>query len=1686
MSTTIEEKVVEMRFDNRQFEQNVQTSISTVEKLKQSLNLTGAAKGLDSVNNAAKNVDMSGLGSAVETVRAKFSALDVIGVTALSNITNSAVNAGKRLISSLVNPVKELTIGSVKTGFSEYETKINSIQTIMSNTASKGTTMEDVTRVIDELNTYADKTIYNFAEMTKNIGTFTAAGVGLEESATAIQGIANLAASSGSTSQQASTAMYQLSQALSTGVVKLMDWNSVVNAGMGGEKFQEALKATAREYGVGVDEIIEKNGSFRDSLSEGWLTADILNTTLQKFTTGGADEYAKKMVESGEWTQKEADALKAMAQEMEDAATKVKTFTQLWDTLKEAAQSGWSQSWEIIVGNFEEAKELFTQVSDVIGGMIGKSAEARNKVLQGWKDLGGRQAIVDGLKHAFEGVMNIVKPISEAFREIFPPVTSEQLLKFSEGFRNLMESFKNATADGTNLKKTFKGIFAIVKIGVQLVSALFNGVKTLLGGFSGLGGGILNVTGGLGDWLVKLSEVIQKSDIFNKAIQKVVGFVVEVIDAIKSFAKSLGFKFEIPAVDAVIDKFKSFGNTIKSIFNGIKEKFKFPAFDLLKRALETIRERMSNISDAAGAMREGVGSAFEAMGAIIEGSIIFKILKSLWTLIKAIGTLVKGVFKKLADRLSMVFDGAGSSDILDIINSISITAIVAFVAKIVKKIKELGDSAGDLKDSIIEILDGVRGCFEAFQTKLKAEALMEIAKAIAVLVAALVVLAFVDNDKLLSGVAVITALFTDLMAAMAVFSKIGGTAVSLGKATGVMIGLATAVVIMSSALAIIGGLSGKEMVTGALGIAAMIGMLIVAVKLLGGKDADVIKGASKLVILAVAVKIMASALADLAAFDSGALGGAVFGLAGVVAAIVVMAKTLSKSSLSASSAASIILIGIALKILISSIEDLGSMDTKTAWSGIAAMTAILLALSGCMILIGKFGGDVTKNAGTILALSVGVLILSSAITKLGKMNLTQALTGVGSLVVVLGALAGALTIMGKFGGDTSTNTKTILAISAGVLILSIAISNLGKMSLGQAATGVGTLVVVLAALSGALVLIGKFGGDTSKTTGTILAISVALLVLSSAISSLGKLGLAGAAVGVGAIVVVLAALAGSMVRIGQLAGNAVKSAAAILIMAAALSVLTPAIMLLGTMNLTSIGVALLAIAGTFVILGVAGLVLQPLAPIIMTLAGAVALLGLGGLALGVAMVAMGAGLALAGTGLTAFAAGFVAFAAAFLAGSGSFTQALTVILTGLIGLIPALLVAIGEGLIAVCQVIITGAPVIAEAIATVIVSTISALLVSLQNTVPLLFETLGVILDSLLNFLLEFVPKIVNVGLQLLLGLLEGIASNIQDITATALLIIEEFLRGIAEGLPGVIDAAMELAISFINGLADGIRNNTDAMIAAVDNLMDAFFEAVVKWFTHVFEKGAEIRGKLIEGIKSKISELLSAGGELIDNLISGITDGISGMWSAGVDAVQGFIDGIESMVSDAWSAAKNVGESALNGIKKFLGINSPSREFAEVGMGVDEGLVKGMKDYSGMVVKASRGVGETALDTMKSTMNRISDVINSDIDSQPTIRPVLDLDGVRSGANKLNSMLALGSTIGMSANVGAVSAMMNNRSQNGANGDIVSELKKLRSDFNNMDRSSYNINGVTYDDGSNIANAVKTITRAAKVARRV
>lgn len=438
MSAVVDERVVEMRFNNKDFEQNVKTSMSTLDKLKQKLNLKGASKGFEELGDASKKVNMNALGRSVDVVSAKFSALQVMGVTALANITNSVVNSAKAMISAI-------TIDPVRDGLTEYETQMNAIQTILANTQKEGTDVERVNAALRELNTYADKTIYNFTEMTRNIGTFTAAGVKLDDSVSAIKGIANLAAVSGSNSQQASTAMYQLSQALASGTVKLMDWNSVVNAGMGGQVFQDALTRTSEHLQTGAKAAIEANGSFRESLSTGWLTTEVLTQTLDQFATAAEtqEEYqaaVKKFVEQG-YTKEEATQMADMAKTANDAATKVKTFRQLIDTLKEAMGSGWTTSWQLIIGDFEEAKEMWSNVSDFFSNIINNVSDFRNDVL--------KSALGKGFTELADKITGVTEPVNKAIAAVedLGSVVDDVLAgKFGNGnerFNALTEAGKN-------------------------------------------------------------------------------------------------------------------------------------------------------------------------------------------------------------------------------------------------------------------------------------------------------------------------------------------------------------------------------------------------------------------------------------------------------------------------------------------------------------------------------------------------------------------------------------------------------------------------------------------------------------------------------------------------------------------------------------------------------------------------------------------------------------------------------------------------------------------------------------------------------------------------------------------------------------------------------------------------------------------------------------------------------------------------------------------------------------------------------------------------------------------------------------------------------------------------------------------------------------------------------------------
>lgn len=1137
MSTTVDERVVEMRFDNKQFEQNIQTSLSSLDKLKKSLNLEGAAKGLETVNDAANKCsgNMSPLNNAVETVRVRFSALEVMAITALQNITNSALAAGKNLVSAF-------TIDPIKTGFEEYETQINAVQTILANTSSKGTTLDQVNNALDELNHYADMTIYNFTEMTRNIGTFTAAGVDLDTSVAAIKGIANLAAVSGSNSQQASTAMYQLSQALAAGTVKLQDWNSVVNAGMGGQVFQDALKETAKVHGIAIDEMIKDEGSFRETLSKGWLTSDILTETLAKFTGDLNEDQLRTMG----YTDDQIKSIMEMGKTANDAATKVKTFTQLFDTLKEAAQSGWTQSWEIIVGDFEEAKELLTEVSDTFSAVINASADARNKMLQDWKDLGGRTMMIEAVKNVFEGLVSVAKPVREAFNEIFPPMTGKQLAEITERIRDLTAKFKMGEESSKNLKNTFKGVFAVLDIVGQAFKAVAGGVGELIGLFLPAGNGVLSLTGSFGEYLVKLDETVKKTDIFGKAVSTVVDIVKTVI----TFVKTAG------------EKVKEFGKAAG-------EKFDFPGFELFHSFLERVHDRMAQIGDGAGKMKSGVIVAFEMMGEALEKCKFLKVMEALWTAVKVIAGGIADAVGTMMGTLAEKLGNADFSGVLDILNNIAVGGIALSVSKFLKSVTEPLEGLNGVLEGVTGILDGVRGCFEAYQTNLKAGTLLKIGAAIALLAGSIVAISLIDSDKLSASLGAITVLFANLLGAMAIFNKISSDTGKVSKACTAMIAMSVAVSILAGALKKVSDLDWGELARGLVGIAGLTTIVVASSKAMASSQKQVMKGATSLIIFGAAIKILASACEDLSKLQWDELGRGLTGVGVLFAEIAVFLRVAKFNGKMISTATGIVILSAAMKVLASACKDFGQMEWSEIGKGLAGIGGLLAELAVFTNLAGN-AKHVMSTGVALIAIGAAMKIFASAVKDFGQLQwdeigrgltamggalaevaiavnlMPKNMIGIGTgLVIVGGALETIANCMSKFGGmqweeigrgltvmggalaelaislnfmkGTLGGSAALLVASGALAVLAPVLSILGALSWEAIAKG-------LISIAGAFTIIGVAGAVLTPLVPTILALSGAFALIGVGVLTIGA-GLLAAGTGLSALAIGFTALA---------------------------------------------------------------------------------------------------------------------------------------------------------------------------------------------------------------------------------------------------------------------------------------------------------------------------------------------------------------------------------------------------------------------------------------------------------------------------------------------------------------------------------------------------------------------------------
>ena len=1631
--SSIDQRIVQMRFDNAGFQNGVNNTLNSLKKLHESLKMKGSSKGLEDVGRGISKLNssgMSGLSSGVDTVTAKFSNMGVIAATALSNITNKAVNAGLSL-------AKSLTIDPVMDGFHEYETKMGAITTILSNTSHLGTNLEDVNAVLGELNTYADKTIYNFAEMTRNIGTFTAAGVGLEDSASAIKGIANLAAASGSSSAQASSAMYQLSQALATGRVSLMDWNSVVNAGMGGKLFQDALIRTSEHLGTGAKAAIEKYGSFRESLTNGeWLTGDVLIETLKQI----AGEYDVAALKAQGYSDAEAQAIVKLADTATAAATEVKTVTQLIDTMKEAVGSGFANAWEWIIGDSKQATKTLTSISEGFNGIIqpffdflnGTKDEKGNVItkglLGGWADGGGRDAIIKGFGNIFSSIGGIAKTFGSAFTDVFGVLKPEHLINISKGFQKFTENFKLSGKAASQLKDIFKGVFTVIKtIGSGALKVVQGIGKVFSSGlFKGLGSMILSAGSGIGKFITSIGEGIDKCKLFEtvssgigKAFDKVGEFVGKAADKVKNFFSDLDF---------------------------------------------------STITNFVSTIGEGIGTAFETIGNVINsiGSGLGKMFGSidLGSILGVLGGLLsfKGI-KKLKDIFKPVGDAIENfGDVLD-------------------KFKEIGDK-------VVDILDGVRGALQAYQNNLNASMLLKVAAAVGLLAVSLKLLSGLNPNELATGLVGIGGALAGLVLAFQAILKImdGNNMKGITKAATAMLLLSAAVGVLALALKSISSLNPDELATGLVGVAAALTGLVLASKYIDKESKGMIKASLGLILLATALNIMAGAVRSMASMNWEQLATGLVGVGGALLMLGIFSKQLDSTKILATSIAMIAL-ATALNIMAGAVRSMASMSWEQLATGLVGV-GVALAELGIFAKLLSDNGSLLTTSIALIAISTALNILAGAVRSMASMSWEQ-------LAVGLTGLAGGLILVGVAaklipGPALLLTAVGLIAMSGALYLMAGAIQKMAEMSWSELAIG-------LTGLAGALIILGLAGSSMAGClVGSIamIAMAGALQLLVPALVQLSEIDPAGVATG-------LITLAGAMLVLG-VAGTAMSGcllgAVAMIAMAGAIRILAPALQQLSELDPAGAATGIITLAGAMLVLGVAGAAMSG------CLLGAVAMIAMAG-ALRLLVPAL--------EQLSQLSTGEVATNLITLAGSfaviGGAGLLLTPAIPGILGLAAGLLVlnlacasignsfdSVGAGLSKLASDCSSAAPQIKSGVD------------DIKNALSKLNDIKGgnfanSIGTSLKNAARDIssASKTITSSIQSLVtsctSKLKGASSQFSSATKSWGSSMSNGFKGASTSVTAAVNSVISSAVnrirsagtqfsaaarSWATSIANGFRGGSSALTSNLNSLISKCVSQLRSGSSKFSAASKQWARNLASGFRSGSAGIASAVRSAISSGVSAARAGASGFRAAGAAMASGMRAGIMSQAASVAAAARAMVANAVSAAKSAAKIHSPSRVFMEMGRYMDEGLAIGLTKYAGIVTKEAAAVSEGTINAVSNTLSRISDKLMDNIDSQPVIRPVVDLSNVEEGSRTIGSLMNTAGTIGMSSR-----ALSNNigRIQNGVtNGDVVSAIKDLQSQIANTGNTTYQINGITYDDGSNISNAVETLVRAARMERRI
>ena len=1629
MSSVIEQKILEMRFDNKQFEDNVSESISTLDKLKSALNFDKMADSFGTVSAAAGKVDFSPISEGVEKVIVKFNALEVAAVQAVANIIENGIN-------KLQSVINDLSIDQVTAGWEKYEEKTTSVQTIMNAT---GKSIEEVSAQLERLNWFSDETSYGFTDMTSNVGKFTSVGIELEDAVTAMEGIATWAALAGKNSQEASRAMYNMSQAMAIGAVKTLDWRSIESLNMNTNEFKQIAMETAaslgtlREFADGTFQTIDKGTNvtikdFNSALSEGWFTSEVLMKTLEHFG-GYANELSKACEEteisatklhaaiedyaSGArdmdqilkdtgadaetlipWIEKLSGAEYELGRQAFLASQQSKTLTDALDATRDAISTQWMQTFEYLFGNYEEAADFFTKITEHLWNIFATSGEVRNDILEQWAEVGGGKTFREGFLNVFEGVSNIVDHIRTSLLYIFgiwrnfgdngdgtffsvaskEEIFTNKLVEWTKSFNDFSKSFVKFTED-IDLDPITGVLSSFFETLTNVFSILFNAAKSLKPVFEWLGGSLdylfrkplTYIMDSLSTWSRALKDFIKENDIFGKTVEKVMNFVSKAYGDIKDVLSPL------------TDKLSPFIDQVKNLFRGSN----YEQYTAFYQTLEKIRDKFSELT--------GTGSKFR------------EVLNKIEEKFSGLKTVIENVVRSVSDFFSTHNLSTGLTDIWNLLKNIGNTLwdIASFAGS---KFLDFGKDVGN---TFKEMFSGIRQAFKDYKIEdvfssigtglsgtIKNLGSADLSGFLGNLGKGALALGGFNLAKLFgtankgletltgntSGGGIGEAIKGLISPVTDVFDQLKETLGSFTKDTDAdkLKAIAAGVGILTIALVVMSGIDSDKMAVALEGLAGVLGGMFLEMKGLASMDftksgkqmknigLGMVEMAAAALIMVEAVKPFADMDGDKLAKSLGAMTVILteFGL--FIAAFGAISRANSSTNTHNKGifglfydnekgigsngfdkqlknvGLAMIELGAAMKIFASAVKDFD--DVNGLKRSIGAMTIVMTEMGLFIFAVSRLDTKGITAAGfAMIELGAAMKIFASAMRSLDSIgNILQSIEGMTAIVAAMVAFMLVADAFSKESGQIVVIASAMVILGIAMNSFAHALSDLSDIEYEPMRNAIAALIAVGLEMAGFMIIAGKM----AKKSGEITVIAAAMIVLGIAMQTFAK------AMDMFAenepnewfnAIVQMAACFGEMLIFIAVANAVAENAPQIAIISASM-------ILLG-LGMQAFAAAAKGFAEVqWESLGKAGAVIGGLVVAVGALAAIGTVAGVGLATVATSLLAIGGAIALIGVGIAALNLG------TFVGQLGQISQRLIFLTDNLVAMVKAMEIN------AVIDAIVAALLALPKVITGVITGIITGIISGLGQ----ILGSLGMLLEGAKTAILEFlkfaeavVPAIIDSFLTIIIESLGSVVEKAPEILVLFGDLILKVLDALIEYIPQIVKKLSTLFILVLQNLKTYIPEIVVSFLDFMGALFQSIIDVVKNTEQDTLEKMAEIFAGFI-GVIAILNligpMILPAMGYVV--LLAAFVAEV-GLLVAAFGALEK-IEGLKSLVEGGGELLEAIGTA----IGKFVG--GIIGGFMEGATDVLPKIGKNISDFWTNVKPFIDGVGNIGMDTVE------------------------------------------------------------------------------------------------------------------------